>query len=177
MLSSALLSALIEAIVASVSWLAGVARSILGHFLLDLAARGGEEAVRGMTTSRRDRRRARRHLRRLARSGEIESLILAYRRLGRSDEFRDLRIDAIVALAAADPGAAEPVLREIIEGPDDPWVVVAALDRASKHRMAGLLPAIAIAAEDDIRPLVGAQARGVHKRLLKVAARQGSASL
>ena len=176
MVSSVILSALIDAIVASVGWLSGVVRSILGHFLVDAALRGGEEVVRGVAPSRRERRRARKHLRRLAASGKIEELILAYRRLGRSDEFRDLRSDALVALSAADPVAAEPILREVIEGPDDPWVVLLALDRADKHRMTGLLGVIAVAARDDTRPLVGKQARGVHKKLLKIAAQRGPVS-
>jgi|AntDryMetagUQ889_1029465.scaffolds.fasta_scaffold19414_1 hypothetical protein len=172
---SAILDLVIDAIIASASWVARVVRSLFVHGAVDAAVQGGEEATQSMTSDRKDRRRARKHLQLLADSGEIEELIASYRRMGRSDRFRDLRIDAIVALAAADPAAAAPVLRQIIEGPDDVYVILAALDLAAEHRITGLLDAVA-AAKDDTRRLVAAEAGSAHRRLAKVAAPPGHVS-
>lgn len=169
-MSSVVLNFLVDAVIAGVGWLARAIRSALAHTIIDIAARGGREAICSMTASRKDRRRTRKHLKQLADSGEIEELIRAYRRLGRSTEIADLRTDAVVMLAAAEPVAAEPVLREIIGGPDDVWLVLAALDRAAKHRMTGLLGCVEEAREDH-RPVVAKLAVDVHRRLLKAASK------
>lgn len=49
-----------------------------------------------------------------------------------------VRIDALRALAGADPAAAQPVLRQAIEGPEDAWVTVFALDLVQEWRLVEL---------------------------------------
>ena len=161
-----ILGFLLDAVIASVSWLAQAVRSAFGHFLIDIAARGGREATTNVTPSRQDQRRIRKHLKHLAHSGEIEELIRACRQLDRDSENVALRIDAIKLLTAADPVAAEPVLRESIIGCDDAWLVLAALDRAARYRMTGLLDCVE-QARDDHRPSVAKLAADVHRRLVK----------
>lgn len=174
-MSSVILGFLIDAVISGASWLVRVVRSVLAHAIIEGAARGGKEAMCSMTPSRKDRRRTRKHLKHLADTGDIEELIRAYRRLGRGDEARELRTDAIGMLAAADTVAAEPILQEIIEGSDDTWLVLAALDRAAKHRMIGLLDSVNDA-RDDHRRVVAKLAGDVHRRLVKAAANPPTAT-
>lgn len=130
--------------------------NMVGHVVI--------EAPASMTGSRRDRRRARRRLRQLARDGHTDELVRAYRRLGRSEAARDLRIDALRLLATSDARAAEPVLREVLTGPEDAWVMIGALDAVARGRILTLRDTVA-ATERDPRPAVSAYATDVRKRL------------
>lgn len=162
----ALLEAVIEAVLNAVGWFARVVRGLFAGQAADAGLSAAEEKV---SRQRRRRRGPKQRLRELADPGYTEQLVRVYHQLARSDTERDLRTEAIVRIAAEDSTAAEPILREIIEGPDDPWVVIYALEAARRHRMTGLLDVIEPALEDP-RPAVAAIAASTHKRLQTSAA-------
>lgn len=158
----ALIEALVEAIIRAAGWVAGAVRGVFAGQAADAALSAGEEQP-----SRRGRRRgAKGKLAELADPDDTEQLVRAYHRLARNDGDRELRIAAILQIADNDPATAEPLLREIIEGPDDPWVVLAALDTAGRKRMTSLADVVG-AAREDPRQVVSVAAGQVHKRLSK----------
>ena len=77
-----------------------------------------------------------------------------------------VRIDALRALAGADPAAAQPVLRQAIEGPEDAWVTVFPLDLVQEWRLVELRDGVRTA-EGDPRRVVASLAASVGKRLDK----------
>lgn len=173
---AAVLEIVVDAVLSAIGWLVRVTRGLFADAATDAGASATREMTGSseMTGSRRDRRRVRRHFKKLAVDGQTDELVRLYRSLGRDEEFRDLRIDALRELAAHDPAVAEDVLREVIEGADDPWVVLGALDAAAKHHIFGLTDVIAQATEDP-RPAVASYAASAHKRLQKKARRPAEA--
>lgn len=164
-MSSIVLNFLVDGLISGAGWLVRVVRSAIAPAIVETAVRGGKEMV-CLTPSRKAKRRVRKQMKHLANRGDIDELIRAYRSLGHDVEIVDLRIDAVMILTATDPVAAEPVLREIIAGCDHPWLVLAALDRAAKHRLTGLLDCVNDA-RDDHRSVVAKLAEDVHRRLVK----------
>lgn len=122
--------------------------------------------VRGLFSGRR---RDRARMRRLIEEGDIDELVRVYHRCGRSDAHRERRMAALAELAKADPARAEPLLRDVIEGPDDPWMVMAALDTAAREGLVGLQDVIATA-KDDPRPVVAATADVAARKLARTTA-------
>lgn len=160
---TAVFEALLEVLMRAAGWVVGVVRGVFAGSAADAALAASEDKA-----SRRGGRRggAKEKLRDLAAPGGTEQLVRVYHQLARNDNDRELRIEAIIQIAEHDSAAAEPLLREIIEGPDDPWVVMAALDTAGRHGMTDLLDVVA-AAREDPRPVVSALAGPVHKKLCK----------
>ncbi len=173
-MSSIVINFIIEAVISALGWLVRLVRSALAPAIIEGAARGGKEAILSMTPEGKRRRQTRKGLKDLAGEGDVEGLLCAYRQLGRHPNVVDVRIEAINRLSAVDPVAAEPVLREIITGCDHAWLVLAALDRAAKHRMFGLLDCVD-EAQGDHRPLVAKLAQDVYRRLAKAARKTTSA--
>ncbi len=130
------------------------------------AADAGLSAAEETGARQYGRRRDRRRLKRLAATGDVDELVRVYQRCGRGSHDVNRRIEALLQVARAEPSTAEPLLREVIEGPDDTWVTVAALDIAARCRMTGLADAVANAREDP-RPAIATGAASVHKRLAK----------
>ncbi|MCP9490344.1 MAG: hypothetical protein MSC31_10785 [Solirubrobacteraceae bacterium MAG38_C4-C5] len=167
---AAVLEIVVDAVLSAIGWLVRVTRGLFADAAVDASATREMTGSGEMTGSRRDRRRVRRHFKKLAVDGHTDELVRLYRSLGRDEEFRDLRIDALRELAAHDPAVAEDVLREVIEGADDTWVVLGALDAAAKYHIFGLTDVIAQVTEDH-RPAVASYAASAHKRLQKKARR------
>lgn len=133
------------------------------------AADAGLSAAEEMGAERCGRGRARQRLKQLAATGHVEELVRVYR-CGRGNPDTTLRIEALIQVAHAEASTAEALLREVIEGFDDPWVTIAALDIAARCRMTGLVDAVDTAREDP-RPAIAAAAASAHKRLQKGARR------
>ena len=123
---------------------------------LDNLQRGGREA-------RRARRQLTREIKQARRAGDRPALVALWQQ-PRNEHYRSTRIDALMALVDLDQQAAEPLLREALERPDDPWVVLAALDRISHHRLVGLRDAVERATADP-RPGVSKMAAHTAARL------------
>lgn len=157
---SAFLDFVIDALGSAFGWLLRVARGAFGGAAVDAGV-----SVAEMTGGRRDRRRVRRHFKALAATGQSEELIRAYRMLGRSDELRTLRLDALEALVAHDRVATAPVLREVIEGPEDAWTIIGVLHTVARHRVVDVVDVVRNV-EHDPRPVVASSAASVRKRLL-----------
>ena len=166
-----IINAIVEAAVGAAGWITRMARSVFVHAAAEAATAKAEE----LSFESKDRRRARRQLKRMGTAGDVDGLVRVYRRCGRGENNRDLRIDALRHLARADRGAAEPLLREVIEGAEDAWVVTAAMEWSAKYKIIGLRDAVA-AARDDPRPAVSAQATTALKRLDRAAARATQAA-
>jgi hypothetical protein len=139
----ALLEALVDAVVRAAGWVAGAVRSVFVGQAVDAALEAGEKK----TSRRKCGRGAKAQLSELADPADTEQLRV-YHQLPRNDNNRELRIEAIIQIAENDTATAEPLLREIIEGPDDPWVVTAALDTAARQRMTGLIDVVAATRDD-----------------------------
>lgn len=159
-----MVEALIEAVTAAVRWIGRGLRGAVVSTALD----AGSTAAGDVSLDQAQRRVARRRVRAMAKAGDVAGLTRVYHRCGSGEHHRDLRIEALVGLARADATAAAPILREAISGPNDAWVVSAALDAAAKHGVVDLLDAV-IAAQDDPRPAVAAIAASARKRLAKAA--------
>ena len=146
----------VQAAVTAFGWVLRVAASVA----VEATQTAAVEAVAG-----RKRRRMRRHFRQLAAGGRIDDLVREYRRLGGGDDVRDYRIDALSELARHDAAAAEPLVREILEGASsDTWLVMAALHTAAKYRMVDLSEAVG-EAQQDSRARVAGMASSVGRRL------------
>lgn len=163
-----IIEAVIQFVLGAVGWVGRLFRGAASGAAAEAAMAATEE----LSFDSKDRRRARRQLKRMADEGDTEGLVRVYHLCGRSEHNRDLRIDALRHLARADRRAAEPLLREVIEGAEDAWVVTAAMEWAAKNEMVGLRDAVT-SAKDDPRPAVSAQAVTVAKRLAKTEARMG----
>lgn len=166
---TALLEAVIEALVRAAGWVGGLVRGVFAGPAADAGLSAADDAA----SRRRQRRRIKRELAEIAGAGGVEELTRVYRGAARSDLDRELRIEALIQIADAEPPAAEPLLRDVIRGPDDPWVVLAALDIAARHGMTGLLDEVAQATEDQ-RPMVATAAEIMRKRLEKTRRRSGN---
>ncbi len=161
-----IIDAIVEAVLGAARWVMRTLRSAFVSAAPEAATTTGEQ----LSSDSKDRRRARRQLKRMGRAGDVEGLVRVYHRCGRGEHNRDLRIDALRQLARADRDAAEPLLREVIEGAEDAWVVTAAMEWAAKYRIVGVRDAVT-AAGNDPRPAVAAQAATVGKRLERSASR------
>jgi hypothetical protein len=159
----AIIEAIIDVLLRAAGSVAGVVRSVFAGHAADAGLAAAED--RASRPGRR-RRGPKDKLNELAEPGDTEQLVRTYHQLARNDSDRDLRIEAITRLSEENSAVAEPILREIIQGPDDPWVVIYALDAARRHRMTGLLDVVTPACEDP-RPAVAAAAGSAHKRLQK----------
>ncbi len=164
---SALIDALVEMFAAALGW---VARILRGASVDAGAEAAAQVAGDGDVSDRKARRRAIRRFKSLAAAGKTDELASEYRRLGRGEDARDLRIEALLALAAADSTVAAPLLADVIERPDDPWVVTMALNAVAEHRMFELSDVVA-RAKDDPRPIVSKLATDVQRRLDKAGRR------
>ncbi|MDP2711895.1 MAG: hypothetical protein Q8O56_11810 [Solirubrobacteraceae bacterium] len=122
-----------------------------------------DDLERGGRKARRARRQLGRQIKQARREGDREALIALWRQ-PRNEHYRSTRIDALMALVRIDPPAAEPLLREALERPDDPWVVLMALDQISARRMVGLRDAVERATDDPV-PTVAKMAAHVAARL------------
>lgn len=120
----------------------------------------------GDRSTRRRHRDVRRRIKGAASTGDHAELLRLYQRLEPYGDDSPVRPDALLALADVDPAAAQPVLREAIEGPDETWVAIIALDRVEKHTLVELRDAVRTA-EQDPRRFVASQAADVGKRLDK----------
>lgn len=105
-------------------------------------------------------------MRRMAADEDVQSLVSFYHRCGAGPHNRDLRIDALTMIAKAD--AAEPLLHDVITGPNDAWMVMGALDIAGRHGLHRMSDTVTTACEDT-RPAVSTTASLIQKRLRKAA--------
>ncbi len=132
------------------------------------AAVAAADVIASMLPGDRERRLRHRKIRRRAKAaasaGEGAELLRLYRSLDRDEDETPIRTDVLRALTAPDPSAEHPVLREAIEGPDDPWLAIAALDRIEKLRLIDLRDVVR-AAERHPRRSIAAYAASVAKRL------------
>jgi hypothetical protein len=160
---SAILEAVFEAVVRASS---GVVR-LLGGLLVDAAVAVADfmaSALPGDRERRRRHRDIRRRVKVAASAGDGGELLRLYRSLDRDPEETPIRIDVLRALAATDRSAAQPVLREAIEGSDHAWLAITALDRIEKLRLVELGDLVRTAQRDP-RPVVASFAASVAKRL------------
>jgi hypothetical protein len=159
-----LMFAIVEAVITVIMEMFGKLLRVLGIGAADAAGSAVlDDLERGGRKARRARRELARESKQARRAGDREALLSLWR-LPRNEHYRSTRIDALMALADLDQAAAEPLLREALERPDDPWVVLAALDRISQRRLVGLRDAVE-RATDDPRPGVAKMAAHTAARL------------